>query len=247
MRWLPKASARLSSLVLLSLLVFPLLAADRSACDRSVYYILRGQYDAALKQLEGAKTSGASPAAVENLRGLALLMKGDSAKALTSFDRALKLEESMSEARLNRGLALLQLSRYADSSAEFAKVFADERSSVRADAAYHNAIALDRLGRTTDAEKWLDDALRLNAKLDAALLYSGMLRERRGDLQTAGRAYLDYLKIHPDSVVAMLRFGVSAQRAGSADVAKSYLQRVIQTAPQSSEAVEARKYLVMWD
>ena len=30
--------------------------------------ILRGQYDAALKQLDGAKTSGASPAAVENLR-----------------------------------------------------------------------------------------------------------------------------------------------------------------------------------
>ena len=221
--------------------------AHTTPCDRSVYYILRGQYDAALKQLDGAKASGASPAAVENLRGLAMLMKGETAKALTSFDRALQLESTLSEARLNRGLALLRLGKFAESSAELEKVFADEASPVRADAAYHNAIALDRLGRAADAETWLDRALKLNAKLDAALLYAGMLRERRGDLQGAGRSYLDYLKMHPDSAVAMLRFGVSAQKAGSIEVAKSYLQRVIQLAPQSAEAIEARKYLVMWE
>ena len=236
----------IARLLLPALLTLPLLAADRSACERSVYYILRGQYDAALKQLEGAKTAGGSPAAVENLRGLALLMKGDAAKALASFDKALALEP-LSEARLNRGLALLQLSKFGEASAEFAKVYADEKSAVRADAAYHNAIALDRLGKLEDAETWLDRALALNAKLDAALLYAGMLRERRGDLQGAGRAYLDYLKLYPDSVTAMLRFGVSAQRAGSTETAKSYLQRVIQLAPQSPEAVEARKFLVMWD
>ena len=174
-------------------------------------------------------------------------MKDDTAKALAAFDRALQLEAGLSEARLNRGLALLRLGRFADSSAELQKVFADERSAVRADAAYHNAIALDRLNRSADAEAWLDRALKLNPKLDAALLYAGMLRERRGDLQGAGRAYLDYLKAHPDSVLAMLRFGVSAQKAGSVDVAKSYLQRVIQLAPESTEAIEARKYLVMWE
>jgi type IV pilus assembly protein PilF len=229
------------------LLAVPLFAADRSACDRSVYYILRGQYDAALRQLEGAQSSGASPAATENLRGLALLMKGETARALASFDRALSLDGSLSEARLNRGLALLHLSRFADASAELQKVFADESSPVRADAAYHNAIALDRLGRARDAEAWLDRALALNEKLDAALLYAGMLRERRGDLQGAGRAYLQYLKTHPDSAIALLRFGVSAQKSGSIETAKSYLQRVIALAPDSAEATEARKFLVLWE
>ena len=174
-------------------------------------------------------------------------MKGDAPKALTAFDGALKLEPSLSEARVNRGLALLHLGRFAESSAELQKAYADESSPVRADAAYHTAIALDRLGKPKEAEEWLDRALKLNAKLDAALLYAGMLRERRGDLQAAGRAYLDYLKAHPDSAVAMLRFGVSAQKAGSPDVAKSYLQRVIQLAPDSTEAIEARKYLVLWE
>jgi tetratricopeptide (TPR) repeat protein len=174
-------------------------------------------------------------------------LKGDAAQALASFDRALKVQPSLSEARLNRGLTLLQMGRFADASAELQKVFADEQSAVRADAAYHQAIALDRMGRPADAEPWLDRALALDQHLDAALLYAGMLRERRGDLQAAGRAYLTYLEAHPDSVVALLRFGVSAQKNGNADVAKSYLRRVIELDPSSAEAVEARKYLIMWE
>ncbi|HJQ36102.1 MAG TPA: tetratricopeptide repeat protein [Thermoanaerobaculia bacterium] len=224
-----------------------LLLAAQTACDRSVFYILRGQYDAALHQLEGAKTSGASPAEVENLRGLALLMKGENAKALVSFDAALKLQPSLAEARFNRALTLLRLGDAAKASPELEKLFADESFPLRAEAAYHNGIALDRLGRAADAEAWLNRARTLDPKLDPALLYIGMLRERRGDLQGAGRAYLDYLKAHPDSAAALLRFGLSAHRAGRLDVARNYLQRVLDTAPDSPEALEARKFLVMWE
>jgi tetratricopeptide (TPR) repeat protein len=230
----------------LLLAALPLLA-QQSACDRSVYYILQGRYDAALKQLEGAKTSGASPAEVENLRGLALMLSGDVKKALASFDRALELQPALQEARFNRALALMRGGEYAKASAELEKVFADEHSPLRADAAYHNGIALDRLGRAADAETWLGRALALNAKLDAALLYTGFLRERRGDLQGAGRAYLDYLNAHPDSTIATLRFGIAAHAAGRTDVAGTYLRRVIANAPDSAEAVEARKFLVMWE
>jgi tetratricopeptide (TPR) repeat protein len=200
-----------------------------------------------LHQLDGAKTAGASPAEVENLRGLALLMKGENAKAIASFDAALKLQPALAEARFNRALALLRAGDAAKASPDFEKIFADPSSPLRADAAFHNGLALDRLGRAADAETWLGRALALDPKLDAALLYIGMLRERRGDLQSAGRAYLDYLKAHPDSVAAMLRFGLSAQRAGRTDVARNYLQRVIDKAPESAEAVEARKFLVMWE
>ena len=74
-----------------------------------------------------------------------------------------------------------------------------------------------------------------------------MLRERRGDLQGAGRAYLAYLEAHPDSAAALLRFGLAAQKAGRIAVAKSYLQKVIAVASDSAEAIEARKFLVMWE
>ena len=222
--------------------------ADTSAvCDRSVAYILQGRYDDALKQLEGARSSGASPAGVENLKGLALMLEGNLKQAIASFDRALMLDANLDEARLNRGVAQLRSGDLAKASADLSKIAGDVHSPLRADAAYHYGIVLDRMGRTTDAEVWLERAQKLDEKLSAAILYAGILRERRGDLQGAGRAYLEYLKTHPDSPTALLRFGISAQKSGRADTARSYLQRVIAIAPRSAEAIEAQKYLVLWE
>ena len=187
------------------------------------------------------------PAVTANERGLAQMVGGDLAKALASFGEALKLDATLEQARLNRGIALLRNGQTAKAIVDLETLANDEHSLVRGDAAYHLAIALDRLGRAAEAEIWLDRAVKLDNELDAAVLYAGMLRERRGDLQGAGRAYLDYLKLHPESTVALLRFGISAQKAGRADVAKSYLSKVIALAPRSAEAVEAQKYLVMWE
>jgi tetratricopeptide (TPR) repeat protein len=212
-----------------------------------VQYILRGQYDAALRQLEGARTTGGSPAEIENLRGLAQMLGGDPATALQSFERALVVQPSLREAQYNRGLAQLQLGHYAKASADFESVWSDEHSPLRGDAAYHNAIALDRAGRADDAEKWLESALRASPELTGARLYIGMLRERRGDLQGAGRAYLDYLNAVPHSPLGPLRFGLAAHRAGRTEVARKYLEQAIAIAPHSPEAIEARKFLVMWE
>ena len=210
-------------------------------------YILRGNYDAALRQLDGAKSSGASPADVENLRGLALLLEGRIEEARASFDRALGLQPTLQPARFNRALAFLRSNDPTKAFADLNQIWADEQSPLRADAAYHLGIAADRLGRPAEAETWLDRALTLDPRLDGALMYIGLLREQRSDLQGAGRAYLDYLAAHPESTAAMLRFGLSAQKAGRTDAARTYLQKVIATAPQSEDAIEARKYLVMWE
>lgn len=211
---------------------------------------LAGAFLAFLFTAAGATAQAACerpPAVTANERGLAQMVGGDLAKALASFGEALKLDATLEQARLNRGIALLRNGQTAKAIVDLETLANDEHSLVRGDAAYHLAIALDRLGRAAEAEIWLDRAVKLDNELDAAVLYAGMLRERRGDLQGAGRAYLEYLKKHPDSIVALLRFGVSAQKSGSIDTAKSYLQRVIALAPRSSEAVEARKYLVMWE
>lgn len=148
---------------------------------------------------------------------------------------------------MNRAVALLRTDRLALASAEFEVLWKDENSPWRGEAAYHNGIALDRLGRDADAELWLQRAASVDQRLDGALLYIGMLRERGGDLQGAGRAYRDYLKAHPDSPVALLRFGISAQKSGRPEVARTYFERLLKAAPQSAEAIEARKILVMWE
>ena len=153
----------------------------------------------------------------------------------------------MSEAHLNRGVAFLRLGDYVHASRDFETIWNDPKSALRARAAYHDALAMDALHRASDAETWIKRALDSDPSLDDALLYSAVLRERRGDFEGAGKAYKSFLERHPDSVVAMLRFALTAQRAGFADTARAYLQKVIDAAPSSPEAEEARKFLVMWE
>ena len=210
-------------------------------------YILRGQYGAALQQLGGVRSANATDAERENLRGLALLLKGDLKPALATFDAAIALQPSLAEAHVNRGIVLLRLREFAGASEELEKIANDEKSPLRATAAYHNALAYDGAGKTAEARKWLDRAMMLDPKNDSALMYSGLLLEREGDLQGAGKAYFEFLKRHDGNVAALLRFGVVAQRAGRVDVARTYLGKVVNLAPDSVEAAEARKYLVMWE
>jgi tetratricopeptide (TPR) repeat protein len=228
-------------------LVWSSAAQTSQSCDRATYYILQGQYARALKQLNGATTPSTTPAQRENLRGLALMLSGDLQKAVAAFDTAIDLDNSLVEARFNRAITWMRLGMPARAVETFQTIAADEKSPLRATAAFHNALALDALGKAVEAERWLEAAIKLDPSLDSALLYLGALRERRGDLQAAGKAYKDFMTAHPDSIIAMLRFGVSAQRAGYADVGKKSLKRVIETAPDSPEATEARKFLVMWE
>jgi tetratricopeptide (TPR) repeat protein len=182
------------------------------------------------------------------LRGLALMLEGQPAKAVQVFDAVIAKDPGIVEARFNRAVALLKLGETAKAAKELGVLATDEKTgSLRGIAAYHYAIAADRLGEPAEAEAWLERSLTLDPSFDAARLLLGSMRERRGDVEGAAKAYLDYLKRNPDSALAALRVGVCAQRAGRKDVALSYLRRAIDKAPRSPEATEARKYLVMWE
>jgi tetratricopeptide (TPR) repeat protein len=227
-------------------LILALPLSGQPVCDRIIWEITHGQYARALTQLDGAPTNGGSEASRANLRGLTRMLAGDTKRSITDFDTALELEPSMAEARFNRAVALLKLGEYERASKELATIYSGT-SPLRARAAYHEALTLDAMQKPAEAEAWLARALEADPQLDDALFYSGVLKERRGDLQAAGRAYKAYLDRHPDSVGAMLRFGVCAQRDGEIDTAKAYLERVIKASPDSAEAAEARKFLVMWE
>lgn len=175
------------------------------------------------------------------------MLSGRTPQAIDAFDRAIAADPTLVEAQFNRSVALLRAGDPVKASAGFEKIALDEHNLLRATAAYHDALALDRLGRTADALVWADRALALDNNFDAAILLASSLRERSGQIEAAARGYLTYLRRHPDSTVAMLRLGVCAHRANRLDVAKTYLRKVVAAAPDSREAVEAREFLVMWE
>lgn len=205
-----------------------------------------GRYADAIASVTAIQKTGTSGANLSNTRGVAELMAGKPDRALAAFDEAIAADSELLEARFNRGVTLLKLKRYSEAAADLQTVYDLPDHNLRARAAFHHALADDAAGRIDDAHIWLDRALAADPGLDDAMLYLGVIHERKRSFGDAGKLYRAYLNKHPDSLVATLRFGVAAHRAGFHDTAAKYLKQVVERAPDSMEAAEARPLLVMW-
>lgn len=236
---------------ILSAVAATLLIADVAAaqsCHPGVAQLARGDYASALKNLAAAARNDATNASILNSRGVAELMNGKLDEAIVTFEKVLAIDPAFHEARFNRGIVLLRRRAFGDAAAEFLLVYEkSEARQLRARAAYHRAFAEDGRRETASAITWLERASAADPALSEAKLYRGVLLERQREFVKAGEAYREYLMDEPKSVVATLRFGVAAHRAGYPETARRYLKMVIDQAPQSVEAAEARKFLVMWE
>jgi tetratricopeptide (TPR) repeat protein len=224
--------------------VAPLSVASAQTCSRAAWYLAHGDTDRALRALAGV-TDGSET----NLRGLAEMQKGRLDAALEAFNRGAEENPGSLETRFNRGVVLLRLGRLDEAAKAFEEIWSakDARPSLRASAANHRALAAERLDRLEEASNWLDRSLEIDPRSSDALLYSGVVLEKRGRFAEAGERYRAYLDNDPGSTVAMLRFGIVAHRAGHRDLAVKYLRQVALRSLDSQEAVEARKFLVMWE
>lgn len=194
-------------------------------------------------QLKSAPSD--SPAADQNIRGVALLLKDDPAQAVTAFRKALELDPALIQARFNLGVALLRTKNLIEARQELNRVYKDAEP-LRPFAAFYLGIVEMRSGKAAAAADWLEKCVATDPENADALLLLGRVREGQGDFQAAGRAYKDFLRLRPDSPAGHLRFGMAAFRSGKIDTAKRYLQHAIDLAPSSLEAAEARKFLVIW-
>jgi len=213
-------------------------------CSIGAAYLARGDFDRALKSLAGVQ-AGKGTQGEQNTKGLALLLSGREAEAIVIFDALVASDPTFVEARFNRAVALLRSKKYDAAAKDFGQVMTLEKHPLRASAAFHRAICDESAGRRPDAIANLNIALAVDPDLIDAHLYLGIVLEKQGDCEAAGRQYSEVLSRRPDSLTAMLRFGICAHRKGFKDTAISYLRRVVEAAPGSPEAMEAEKYLVM--
>lgn len=219
-------------------------AQDEGSCSPALYFLSRGDYGRAL-QSASSRDDG-TPAARLNIQGVAEMMNGRPQEAVVKLRSALAEDASYLPARLNLGVGLLRLGQFREASAELERVYA-AGGNLAGNAAYHRALAADASGEPAEAIEWFEKALAADSGLSEAHLQLGYVHEKRGQLQLAGRSYRRYLEHHPESPAGLLRFGVAAQRSGHLETARRYLRLVIDIAPDSAEAVEARKFLVIWD
>lgn len=218
-------------------------ALAQESCSPALYFLSRGDYNRA--QVAAGRDDG-TPAARLNIRGVAEMMEGRQREATATLRSALTADPDYLPARLNLGIALYHQRRDEEAAIELERVYAAE-SPLRASAAYHRGLVTVRASEPATALVWFDRSIESDPGLADAYLQTGHVHEELGDFQLAGRAYRRYLEHHPESPTGLLRFGIAAQRAGHIETARRYLRLVLDVAPASIEAVEARKFIVMWD
>ncbi len=237
-----KKTSFLPVLILASVLTAPT-AIAQEFCSPALYYLSRGDY--ARAQNESRRDEG-TPASRMNIQGVAEMMSGRQREAIVTLRAALKSDPGYLPARLNLGIALYQQELHAEAAAELERVFQNE-SALKGNAAYHRGLVAIESDDPRAALIWLQRAIEFDPGLADAHLQIGQVHEHLGELQLAGRSYRSYLAHHPESPAGLLRFGIAAQRAGHIETARRYLRLVLDVAPDSAEAVEARKFFVIWD
>lgn len=216
-------------------------------------YFDRGQYVAAIHEIEEALRLVPEFPDLHNQLGLALGMNGDREPAVAAFRRALELNPNYMEARLNLAIVYNELGRYDEALEEFAvesrrdpdhdNLSPDVRSFL-ADSHVLLGDAYRDLGMTVDATQEYRKALKVapqfldvKNKLGAVYCSMGLYSDAEEELRSA-------LAQNPRYVDARTTLGLVYYRSGRRHRAREEWERCL--AEQESD-VRARAYLEMLD
>jgi len=175
--------------------------------------------------------------------GVALLMQGRSKEAFSSFGRAVELDSEKPLYRIHRGMAAMELARFAEAEADFAVAEASPAREDRLDAAINRGRLKQRQKDFGAAEAFFTTALSRDPKSSAALIGRGIARESSGSLEGAAEDYLAVVQIDPQNAEAHLRLGLTLVTLKKSELGRRYLERTIQLDPGGEVGAKARLLL----
>jgi Flp pilus assembly protein TadD len=176
---------------------------------------------------------------VYNLIGMAELQKGDNARAIESFNKALMLAPKYSDARNNRAAAYVQLGQYAMAETDFLSVLADDTYANRAGVYFNLGSLYFARGNLAGAEENLRRATRGAGPVEAYFML-GEVEEKLGKSAAAESSYREAMSRAPERADIILGLAKFLVAHGRRDEARTLLHRIIELAPNSPEARQAR-------
>jgi Tfp pilus assembly protein PilF len=175
--------------------------------------------------------------------GASLLMQGRNKEALPHLDRAVELAPERAGFRINRGLALLELSRYAEAEEDFRVAEASSLPDDRLAAALNRGRLRQRQRDFAGAEAEYTTALSRDPKSFAAILGRGVAREAQGNLEMAAEDYLEAVRVSPRNAEANLRLGLVLVSMRKETLGRRYLERTVELDPTGEAGAKARLLL----
>jgi tetratricopeptide (TPR) repeat protein len=211
---------------------------------RSALTMLReGRADEAISLLQRAKQSSPRDPHVPNAMGLALLYKKDYPGALKNFSDALSLDPTFVEARNNRGVANFQAGRWDDAEADFQAVLDGSPTPEKINAHYNLGLLNEKRGQPRDAEREFSLALADAPDNNQVHRARGLVRMKLEQTSSALEDFLVVLKDEPKDPVANYQAAICLLQSDRRDLARKFMQRAAEAAPESDEGRKAKRWL----
>ncbi len=201
--------------------------------------VAEGKFAEAMEKYGAAQKLQPRNPTVYNLVGMAELQRGDPAKALQSFNQALMLASNYADARNNRGAAYVQLKQYSMAESDFLSVLSDDTYANRAGVYFNLGSLYLALGNLGGAEENLRRSTKVAGPVEAYFML-GQVEEKLGKTSLAETAYRDAVAHAPERPDLLLTLAKFLDAHGQNDEARTLYRRVIELAPTSPEANQAR-------
>jgi type IV pilus assembly protein PilF len=206
-------------------------------------YMNQGQYTAALKELLEAEQKYPNDAMINNSLGLAYLAKERPDLAVDHFKKAIRLQPDFSPAVNNLGNAYLRLNQWDAAIEQFHSLSEDLVYGTPHYPMTNIGFAYYSKGDYKMAEKYYQEALKLQPKFPIALRGLGRTYLKMGEVAKAQEVLFEAISSEPDFTPAYIDLAKTYLMTGETEKAKNAYQHVIKIAPESSFAKEAQQAL----
>lgn len=189
----------------------------RDYYDRGMEWCKRGNYEAALADLNESLRIDSSNYLAHNARGLVLYQLGDYDAALAGFDRALELEPDFALGHYNRGTTLNVLQDYAAALEAL-------NLSLNLDPDYpfawsERGLAYYGLGEYQSALDNYDQAIELDSENTTTFYNRGLTYHNMGRYEEALADFNQAVELNPDYVYSYSSRGLTHQTLGDYEAA----------------------------
>ncbi|HPW55639.1 MAG: tetratricopeptide repeat protein [Thermoanaerobaculaceae bacterium] len=203
--------------------------------QRGQAMLAEGRVDGAVEHFQAARTLQPGNPTIHNVLGVAELRRRNAQAAVASFNRALELAPTYSDARNNRGAAYLQLGQLAMAEADFLAVLSDATYANRAGVFFNLGSLYLRKGNLSAAGENFRRATASGGPVDAYLALADV-EERLGHRELAEKAYLEALARAPERADIGMALAKLYESQGRTKEAEEQYQRILSVSPDSPEA-----------